>query len=198
MYGPLSGPRVSLHLGSSLYIRVPKYIFVPKVLAWKKCAKSFGTEFHTKILCRNSEPKILALCQNFRHEILAWNILAWNFGKSHFCPYRYEGVFALTHKMLDVCTECTFITCFFKVGVFCPVAFTPKHYHCFISSFALDGLQIIISTYTLHTNDSSLNFQFFLRIDGFTAHIFLITRNFIFATPCVSKPRLFNLYEKWH
>ena len=38
--------------------------------------------------------------------------------KSHFCPYSYEGVFALTHKMLDVCTECTFHHMFFQSGSF--------------------------------------------------------------------------------
>ena len=65
----------------------------------KVLAQNFGKEkmcqkFWHRISCQNSVPKfwakILAPCQNFRHEILAWNILAWNFGTKNLPKFLAE------------------------------------------------------------------------------------------------------------
>ena len=52
---------------------MPKYHLKPKVLA---VCQSFAQNF--------------GMCQKFRHKILAWNILAWNFGTKNLSEFLAE------------------------------------------------------------------------------------------------------------
>ena len=85
-----------------LFIWVPKYHFLPKVLA--RC-QNFGSEFWQGktcqnfwhgISCRNSVPKfwakIQAPCQNFWHKISAWKKLAGIFGLKTMPKFHAERI----------------------------------------------------------------------------------------------------------
>ena len=79
-----------------LYICMPKYHFLPKVLAG---CQSFGSEFWQgknvpKVSAQNFMPKFRAeiLSQNFgtMPKLLAWNILAWNFGTKNMPKFFWK------------------------------------------------------------------------------------------------------------
>ena len=92
----------SIHLRAEISFHAESFGRVPKfwlrILARKKCAKSFGAEFHAKIPCRNSEPKFWHCATTFGtkfwleiywHEILAQKTCR-NFG--HKRLFRHADV----------------------------------------------------------------------------------------------------------